>query len=87
MSDKIDGYLYCYAAWPFYFDENGKKVMYSFDDAVKLATTFNRKVAEKALASFVGAGTVIHNELPEARSDNEPQVSTILDMVDIGESE
>lgn len=84
--DKVDGYLYCYAAWPFYVDENGQRIMYSFDDAVKLATTFNAKVAAKVLTSFVGPGTIIQNELPEARSGNEPQISSILDMVDVGES-
>jgi hypothetical protein len=86
MSNKIDGYLYCYAAWPYFYNEDGQRVMYSFDDAVKLATTFNTKVAAKVLASFVGAGTAIHNELPELQSGNEPQVSTILDMVDVGDS-
>lgn len=86
MPDKVDGYLYCYAAWPFYINESGERIMYSFDDAVKLASTFNAKVATKVLTSFVGPGTVIHNNIPEARSDsdNEPQISSILDKVEIG---
>lgn len=84
--DKVDGYLYCYAALPFFIDENGRRVAYSFDDAIKLATTFNAKVAAKVLASFVGPGTAIHNDLPEVRSDNEPQISSILNMVDVGDS-
>ena len=86
MSNKIDGYLYCYAAWPFYIDEKGQRIMYDFDDAVKLASSLNPQVAKKVLSSFVGAGTAIHNEVPELQSGNEPQVSTILDMVDVGDS-
>lgn len=84
MPDKIDGYLFCFAAWPFYIDDKGQRIMYSFDDAIRLASTLNAKVAGKVLMSFVGPGTAIHNELPEARSDNEPQISSILDKVEIG---
>lgn len=83
---KIDGYLYCYSAWPFYVDENGQRIPFPYEDAIKLASTFNAKVAAKVLASFVGPGTAIHNELPETRSDNEPQISSILDKVDVGDS-
>lgn len=81
MSDKIDGYLYCYMAWPFRFDENGQRVLFDGNDIIKLASTFDKETAQKVLASFMGPGSAIHNKLPE--TEDQSKIDSILGMVEV----